>query len=69
LIEIFPNTHRLIDKLDGYGVIKTKLIEIDLIPFRGDAGCFATGFMRDDKRPYPKPGADGTAFFCPILCF
>lgn len=28
--------------------IKDKFIEMDFIPYRGDAGCFTTGFMGDE---------------------
>jgi hypothetical protein len=36
---------------------------MDLIPCRGDAACFTTGFMMDEKRPYTSADADGAAFF------
>ena len=42
---------------------KDKFIEMDLIPCRGDAACFTTGFMGDEIGRFGQLCADGAAFF------
>jgi len=40
---------------------------MDLIPFRGDAGCFTAGVMGDEEGRFGQPCADGAAFI--VLIF
>jgi hypothetical protein len=57
----------LVDRSHDCGVINSSSLQIDLMPLRGDAGCFAFGVKGMNKGRFGQLGADGAVFLFEVV--